>query len=248
MDLSRGHSRGAFLIIQGQIRPLKTGGAVVLVEGLALVTAVSNAVSALLISKWMRGSDALSAALISTSVQAAILSAFLLFRIPWLNWAALALFAVSGLFALGAGRLLYFVAVGRMGVAVSSAIIGSNPLISTFLAIVFLGEGFAFTVFAGAALVVLGIFLLSGAGRGSLRGGDLAIPFLSALCYSLSNVIRKVALNHQPDPALGVQVGAVAGALSLLVYIFATGRTGEIGADGRGLLFYSAAGASSAVG
>jgi uncharacterized membrane protein len=74
------------------------------------------------------------------------------------------------------------------------------------------------------------------------------IPFLSALCYSLSNVIRKVALNHQPDPALGAQVGAVAGALSLLVYIFATGRTGEIGADGRGLLFYSAAGASSAVG
>jgi len=36
----------------------------VLVEGLALVTAVS----ALLISKGMRGSDALSAALISTSV------------------------------------------------------------------------------------------------------------------------------------------------------------------------------------
>ncbi|MDH5201291.1 MAG: hypothetical protein OEW93_10415 [Candidatus Bathyarchaeota archaeon] len=53
-----------------------------LVEGLALVTAVSNAVSALLISKGMRGSDALSAALISTSVQAAILSTFLLFRIP----------------------------------------------------------------------------------------------------------------------------------------------------------------------
>jgi len=82
MDFSRGHSRSALLIIQGQIEPSKTGGAVVLVEGLALVTAVSNAVSALLISKGMRGSDALSAALISTSVQAAILSTFLLFRIP----------------------------------------------------------------------------------------------------------------------------------------------------------------------
>ena len=219
-----------------------------LVEGFALVTSITNAVSALFISKGMRNSNALSAALISTSVQAGILTTFLILQLPSLNWTAVALFALSGVFALGVGRLLYFIAVGRIGVAVSSAVIGCNPLISAFLAIVFLGERFKFAVFLGALLVVVGIFLLSGATRQTTGGGALVVPFLSAFSYSLANVIRKAALNFQPDPTLGAQIGAMAGSLCLIAYLIATGRLGEIRADERGLGFYSAAGASQAVG
>ena len=219
-----------------------------LVEGIALVTSITNAVSALFISKGMRGSNALSAALVSTSVQAGILTAFLVLRLPSLNWVAVALFALSGVFALGVGRLLYFVAVGRIGLAVSSAVIGCNPIISALLAIVLLGERFEIAVFAGALLVVVGIFLLSGATRDAAGGGALVVPFLSAFSYSLANVIRKAALNYQPDPTLGAQIGAMAGSLCLLGYLIATGRLGEIRADRRGLGYYSAAGAFQAVG
>ena len=223
-------------------------GDLMLVEGIALVTSITNAVSAFFISKGMRGSNALSAAIVSTSVQAGILTAFLILRLPSLNWVALALFALSGLFALGVGRLLYFVAVGRIGLAVSSAVIGCNPLISALLAIVLLGEGFEFAVFAGALLVVVGIFLLSGATRDAAGGGTLVVPFLSALSYSLANVIRKAALNYQPDPTLGAQIGALSGSLFLLAYLIATGRLGEIRVDRSELGYYSAAGAFQAVG
>ncbi len=219
-----------------------------LVEGIALVTSITNAVSAFFISKGMRGSNALSAAIVSTSVQAGILTAFLILQLPSLNWVAVALFALSGLFALGVGRLLYFVAVGRIGLAVSSAVIGCNPLISALLAIILLGEGFEFAVFAGALLVVVGIFLLSGATRDAAGGGALVVPFLSALSYSLANVIRKAALNYQPDPTLGAQIGALSGSLSLLAYLIATGRLGEIRVDRSELGYYSAAGAFQAVG
>lgn len=219
-----------------------------LVEGIALVTSITNAVSAFFISKGMRGSNALSAALVSTSVQAGILTAFLILQLPSLNWMAVALFALSGLFALGVGRLLYFIAVGRIGLAVSSAVIGCNPLISAVLAIVLLREGFEFAVFAGALLVVVGIFLLSGATRDAAGGGALVVPFLSALSYSLANVIRKAALNYQPDPTLGAQIGALSGSLCLLAYLIATGRLGEIRVDRSGLGYYSAAGAFQAVG
>ncbi len=219
-----------------------------LVEGIALVTSFTNAVSALLISKGMRGSNALSAALISTSVQAGILTTFLIFQLPSLNWMAVALFALSGVFALGVGRLLYFVAVGRIGLAVSSAVIGCNPLISALLAIVLLGEGFVFAVFVGALLVVVGIFFLSGVTRQTTGGGALVVPFLSAFSYSLANVIRKAALNFQPDPTLGAQMGAMAGSLCLLAYLITTGRLGEVRADRRGLGYYSAAGATQALG
>jgi len=219
-----------------------------LVEGIALVTAITNAVSALFITKGMRGSNALSAAIVSTSVQAVILTAILIVQFPSLNGRAVALFALSGVFALGVGRLLYFVAVGRIGLAVSSAVIGCNPLISALLAIVLLGERFVFAVFVGALLVVVGIFLLSGATRRTAGGGALVVPFLSALSYSLANVIRKAALNFQPDPTLGAQVGAMAGSLCLLAYLIAAGRLGEIRVDRRGLGFYSAAGATQALG
>lgn len=219
-----------------------------LVESIALVTAITNAVSALFISKGMRGSNALSAALISTSVQAGILTAFLILQLPSLNWMAVALFALSGVFALGVGRLLYFVAVGRIGLAVSSAIIGCNPLISAILAIILLGEGFVLAVFVGALLVVVGIFFLSGVTRQTSGGGALVVPFISALSYSLANVIRKAALNYQPDPTLGAQIGAMAGSLCLLVYLMATGKLGEIRADRRGLGYFSAAGVTQAFG
>ena len=219
-----------------------------LVEGIALVTAITNAVSALFISKGMRDSNALSAALISTSVQAGILTAFLILQLPSLNWMAVALFALSGVFALGVGRLLYFVAVGRIGLAVSSAIIGCNPLISALLAIIFLRERFVFSVFMGALLVVVGIFLLSGVTRQTFGGGVLVVPFLSALSYSIANVIRKAALNFQPEPTLGAQIGAMAGSLCLLAYLMASGRLGEIRADRRGLGYFSAAGVTQALG
>jgi len=223
-------------------------GPPLLVEGLSLVTSVTNALSIVLISKGMRDADANSASLTCTSIQALILSGLLVFRLPELDWAAVAYFAISGIFALGIGRLLYFMAVGRLGVSVSSAIIGSNPLISTFLAIIFLGEEVVLATLMGVILVVSGVYLLSGAGDESFRSNAILIPILSATSYALSNVIRKAGLNIQPHPILGAQVGAVAGSLSFFLYLAATGRLSEINASRRGLGYFSASGLLSSLG
>ena len=219
-----------------------------LVEGLSLITSISNAVGALLISKGMRDSNASSACLISTSVQAVTLLVPLMFRIPELNWQALVLFALSGAFALGIARLLYFVAMEQIGVAVSSAIIGSNPLISTVLAILFLAEAVDTATIVGAVLVVGGVFLLSGAGESSVKSRSLFIPFLSAIAYSLANVIRKAGLNVQSEPLLGAVAGAVAGVLCFSIYLAVAGKLGEIKATKRSLGYFTACGLVSAVG
>ena len=219
-----------------------------LVEGLSLITSISNAVGALLISKGMRDSNASSACLISTSVQAVALLVPLMFSIPELNWQALVLFALSGVFALGIARLLYFVAMEQIGVAVSSAIIGSNPLISTMLAIVFLAETVDTATIVGAVLVVGGVFLLSGAGERSVKARSLFIPFMSAFSYSLANVIRKAGLNVQSEPLLGAVAGAVAGVLCFSIYLVVAGKLGEIKATKRSLGYFTACGLVSAVG
>ena len=219
-----------------------------LVEGLSLITSISNAVGALLISKGMKDSNASSASVISTSVQALALLIPMMFSIPELNWQALALFALSGAFALGVARLLYFVAMERIGVAVSSAIIGSNPLISTILAVVFLAEAVDAATVIGALLVVVGVFLLSGAGESSVEVRSLFIPFLSAFLYSLANVIRKAGLNVQSEPLLGAVAGAVAGVLCFSIYLAVSGKLGEIKATRRSFVYFTACGLVSAVG
>ena len=219
-----------------------------LVEGLSLITSISNAVGALLISKGMKDSNASSACLISTSVQAVALLVPLMFSIPELNWQALVLFALSGAFALGIARLLYFIAMEQIGVAVSSAIIGSNPLVSTVLAIVFLAEAVDAATIIGAVLVVGGVFLLSGAGESSVKARSLFIPFLSAFAYSLANVIRKAGLNVQSEPLMGAVAGAVAGVLCFSIYLAVAGKLGEIKATKRSLGYFTACGLVSAVG
>jgi DME family drug/metabolite transporter len=218
------------------------------IEGLALITSVSNAVSAVLVAKGLSDSDPPSACLVSTSVQALALLILSAFKTPMLDWTAIALFALNGLFALWLGRLLYFVAVGRMGVAVSSAIIGSNPLLSTILAVILLRERVGQATLAGVVLVVFGVFLISGVGKEAVKLGPLMIPLLSALSYAVSNVLRKAALNVQPDPLLGAQVASVAGTLGLLVYLTASGRLSELKLGRRNMGYFTSAGVVAAAG
>jgi drug/metabolite transporter (DMT)-like permease len=218
------------------------------IEGLALITSVSNAISAVLVAKGLSDSDPPSACLLTTAVQALALLILSAFRTPILDWTAIVLFALNGLFALWLGRLLYFVAVERIGVAASSAIIGSNPLLSTLLAVIFLGEQVGQTTLAGVILVVLGVFLISGTGKEAVKLGPMVIPLLSALSYAVSNVLRKAALNVQPEPLLGAQVASVSGTLGLLGYLMASGRLSQLKVDRRDLGYFTSAGVVAAAG
>jgi len=219
-----------------------------IIEGLSLITSVSNAVSAIMIAKGLRDSNPTSAALFSTGAQALALLTLLVTGVPEIDWAAVVVFALSGALALGLGRLLYFIAVERIGVSVSSAIIGVNPLMSTFLAVLLLGENVFVTTFAGAALVVAGVYVLSGTERGSLKGGSTAVAFMAAFSYALSNVVRKIGLNMQADAVLAAQVAAVAGTLSFLLYLVVAGKMGEVKVERRSLAFFSGAGFVQSVG
>jgi len=219
-----------------------------LVEALSLVTALANAGSSVLISKGMETSDPYSANILSTSVQAGVLTLILLSDMPFLDYSAVALFALSGLLALSVARLLNFVSIDRIGVATSSAIIGSNPLMSTILAIAFLGEDVSASTFLGASMVVLGVLVISRVkGRFQWSGGVI-IALVSAVSYALSNVIRKMGLNIQPIPVLGAQTSSIAGALGFLLYLASTKKISSMSVDRTCLTYFSSAGILSSVG
>ena len=214
-----------------------------LVVAYSVLTAFCNALSAVLAAMGMRDSNPNAANLYMALSQVTVLSALLVADMPSVSWAALAYFVVSGALANCVARLLNFRSMRVIGVANTSAVVGSSPLISTLLAIVFLGEPLLVMVVAGAALVMAGVYLISGSeGLGRVGGGALVAPVLSATFYAASNVFRKLGLNVQPHSVLGAQSSTLSGLLLFAGYLLASGQTGDLAAPRRSLLYYVAAG------
>ncbi|MCX6647809.1 MAG: DMT family transporter [Candidatus Bathyarchaeota archaeon] len=218
-----------------------------LFEALALVTSLTNALGVTLIARGMKGSKPIVAAFYSVAIQAAILVALLLTRMPQLNWAAVGYFALGGILSLGVARLLNFVAMKGLGVAKTSALIGSSPVITTLLSIAILSESPDLTTIAGAATVALGVALISGASGFKIEKA-LLVGLAAALAYSLSNIASKSGVQLQPDPFLSATVGAVAGLIFISAYLAATGQTRDLGVSRQSLACFAATGVLSSVG
>jgi len=74
------------------------------------------------------------------------------------------------------------------------------------------------------------------------------VAFMAAFSYALSNVVRKIGLNMQPDAVLAAQVAAVAGTLSFVLYLIVAGKVDEVKVERRSFLCFSGAGLVQSVG
>jgi probable blue pigment (indigoidine) exporter len=218
-----------------------------LFEALALVTSITNALGVTLIAKGMRGAKPIVAAFYSVAIQTIILLALLLTRLPQLNLVAVGYFALGGVLSLGVARLLNFVAMRGIGVAKTSALIGSSPVITTLLSIAIIAERPEVTTIAGAATVALGVALISGASGFKIEKA-LLIGLVSALAYSLSNIASKAGIQLQADPFLSAATGAVAGFLFITLYLAATGQIGDLHISRPSLACFAATGVLSSIG
>jgi drug/metabolite transporter (DMT)-like permease len=216
-------------------------------EALALVTSLTNALGVTLIARGMKDSKPIVAAFYSVAIQAVILVALLLTRMPQLNLVAVGYFALGGVLSLGVARLLNFVAMRRLGVAKTSALIGSSPVITTLLSIAILSENPDLMTIMGAATVALGVALISGASGFKIEKA-LLVGLASALAYSLSNIASKSGVQIQPDPFLSATAGAIAGLIFISVYLTATGQTRDLGISRQSLACFAATGVLSSVG
>ena len=216
-------------------------------EALALITAVTNALGSILAAKGMKGTSPLGAAFYSVLTQAIILTLTLLPRLSNRDLLAVAYFMLAGVLALGLGRLLNFVAMRNMGVAKTSAVIGSSPVLTTFLSILFLAEPLVASTLLGASTVTAGIVLISGA-TGFKMEKPIILGLLSTFSYSLSNIFSKAGLQIQPDPFLSAQTNAVAGLLFFITYLGITRQRTALKVGKNGLICFIATGALSSIG
>lgn len=156
--------------------------------------------------------------------------------------AGIAFFALAGLIGTVGGRLLRFVSIEAVGASIAAAVINLSPVVSSVLAILILGERVTSAVLVGTLVIVGGTTLLSAGGRRiGLRPAQLVLPGLSAVCFGVVAVLRKVGLSGM-EPIPGMAVNVTAALVAYTAFLLATGQREVMVCRGTSLAYFVVAG------
>ena len=133
-------------------------------------------------------------------------------------------------------------AVGDAGAAIASPLNNLNPLVSTGLAILLLGERVTVPILAGTMVIIAGATLLSmGSQQVGFQARYLALPILSAVCFGTVAIFRKLALadiGAIPGTAINVTTALVV----FTGFLIASGDRRGLICDGPSLGYFIGAG------
>ncbi|MBI2217299.1 MAG: DMT family transporter [Candidatus Rokubacteria bacterium] len=214
---------------------------------LALSSALLSAVATILIRQGLRAGGIYTGYWINLVVgTAALWTAVALTGGPdRLSAAGVALFGLAGLIGTVAGRLLRFISIEKVGASISAALMNLHPFVSTGLAILLLGERVTPPIIVGTLVIVLGTTLLSLGGRSvGFRPWHLALPVLSATCFGVVAILRKVGLGEM-GPITGSAINVTTALIAFTAFLVASGQPRAMAAGrGRSLVYFVVAGIS----
>jgi uncharacterized membrane protein len=158
---------------------------------IALAAALSYAISGIAAKRGLRYSTPITVTLVSVAIHATVLwIALLIFRgVPMVSWWVLFLFVLSGLIQ-PILRFLTYAGIHYVGAAAGTTLRGAHPLVSTSLAILFLGESLNLLIVLGTISIVAGVALISWQGdkkQASFRWWHLAYPLSAAFLAGVSH-------------------------------------------------------------
>ena len=164
------------------------------------------------------------------------------------SFRSLAFFMLAGLIGTFVGRLLRFMSIETAGPSISAALVNLNPLVSTGLAVLLLGEHVTLPLLAGTLVTIAGTTLLSLGGRAvGVRPVLLLLPLGSACCFGTVAVLRKMALD-----GAGVVIGAAANVtmafVAFTLFLLASGQLEATRCRGRSLVYFVGAGLAENLG
>jgi len=221
-----------------------------LIPFLALASALLSALAAIFIRQGLRGSDPNTGVWINIAVGAAGLWIAVAFNggLGPVTWQGVMLFALAGLVGTVGGRMSRFAAIEKVGASITSSVGNLTPLIASILAIALLGERVTLPVVLGTIVIVAGTVLLSLSGaRLGFRPWMIALPLVSATCFGIVQIIRKVALGDV-GPVSGAAINTTTAFLAFSLVMLVTRNRGLSAIRGRALVYLIAAGVTENAG
>ena len=150
---------------------------------------------------------------------------------PMLNGQGMVWFAVAGALTIFVGRVFFHSSVQWPGSVRGSSVKRMAPFFSVLLGVTLLDEPVTQRLVLGMVLIFGGFGILiresvmaraktepattdaAPVEKGLWSDPGLVYGTISALAYAAGNIARKFGLLHMPDPALGVLVGSITGAI-----------------------------------
>jgi drug/metabolite transporter (DMT)-like permease len=173
----------------------------------ALIAAIVLAFQGVASVRPLQKMGILAASLLTNIVNVVVLSVlgFFFYEEGQVSLEGVAWFALLGITAYSYGRFVYYKALFTIGPPRLTTLMSTAPLLSLLLAILFLAERPGPAVFAGTAMVIAGVVLVSyePSEEGWFQKGILW-GFASALSLGLSIFIRKKGMAAFPNPMLTV--------------------------------------------
>ncbi|OGL69634.1 MAG: hypothetical protein A3J27_06905 [Candidatus Tectomicrobia bacterium RIFCSPLOWO2_12_FULL_69_37] len=184
-------------------------------EVYALATLLLLSAQVLVIRAGNRHYSAYSASQIMTWGNLVMLGSYGLWTEPLRDFTvpAILFYAGSGVFGYTISRTALYLGYERVGAARTTAVHGATPLLSSLMAVAWLGEPAGFWVFSGTAGIVAGVWLITmEKSSGEWRRRDALIPLAAAAGTAFSMICRKKGLLIVDAPAMGVAVSCLTAA------------------------------------
>jgi drug/metabolite transporter (DMT)-like permease len=194
---------------------------------LALVSAVLfGAMTVALRPALARGTSAELGALLTVLPAFAVVAVAAVARFDW-DLTGLWPFALAGLLGPGLSQTLFTLAVRDAGPARSSVAVGTAPVFSVAIALVFLEEPVAAGVLIGALLIVAGGLMLVGERRrpAHVRRIGLVYAIAATIVFATrDNLVRWLAVDADVSPELAGAVTLGSGSLVIAAWVVLSRR------------------------
>ena len=136
-------------------------------------------------------------------------------------------FLLAGALGPGLSQLLFTIAVRDAGPSRTSVTVGTAPLFSVLVALVFLGEPLEAGLVAGAILIVVGgMLLVAEPGRpGHVKRVGLVLAFLATIVFAVrDNLVRHLSIDTDVEPALAAAATLGSGGVVVAAYLLVSRR------------------------
>jgi DME family drug/metabolite transporter len=220
------------------------------VPALALASALCSAAATILISRGLLRYGPYTGAWVNLIVGTACvwIAVALAGGVGHPTLAGVAYFALAGLIGTVGGRLLRFISIETVGASISAALINLSPLVASALAIAVLGEHVTWPIVVGTLVITGGTTLLSAGGRSrGVRPVALVLPLMSAVCFGVVAVLRKIGLSGM-GPIPGFAVNVTAALVAYTAFLVASRQSALMRCRGRSLVYFVMAGVAENLG
>ena len=190
-------------------------------EIVPFISAMGWAVDSILVRKGARTSSVLSAAFLSYVVTTVLTWSYVLLNFPLsiVRSRAAFYFMTSGTLQPLLARIFLYIGIDRLGVARAMPLRSTGPLFSVAIAVIFLAERPAASVYLGGLFIVAGGWMVlyrKGSTKGDWRLLDALYPVMAAFLAGVSQNFRKAGLLILPNPFVA---GAVTTGTSLTIFV-----------------------------